>query len=351
MRRFGITVLIGLLLTATATTSAHAAAADTTPPQLRSITLSEDTVTVAGTAVKFVDVDVRLTDDVGVVEGRELNYFFDPILTFPNFSVQLALSSGTPQDGVWSGIAPVTSEWRGAVQPISVVARDEAQNKLVVDPRTVIDTPTLTVHSSNTPAVEITLTPNPAVPNSAITLTVRSYNRDTRQFWPGLPIAVGVDNSCPEDVIDRATARTDIRGYYRQTLPAGQMYDFVYCAWVPAANAPGQPSTRIGGHAANVTYQYKYAVTAAPAAASVPAGTNVEVNGHINPPTQRKTVHLQRLYGTEWRTVNSGATRPSGRFTILATPPGVGLYRYRVYAPGQTGITGNTSATFTIRGT
>jgi hypothetical protein len=160
-----------------------------------------------------------------------------------------------------------------------------------------------------------------------------------------------VDNSCAESLVSRATGRTDSRGLYRETLPAGHLYDVVYCVWTPAENAPGQPYTQIGGDAAHVNYQYTYSVTAAPAATSAPAGTNVEVNGKIDPPSQRKTVHLQRLYSTGWRTVNSGETRPSARFTILATPPGVGLWSYRIYVPGEPGITGNVSKTFTIRGT
>lgn len=349
--RIPTAVLMGLLLTPAVAAPAAAAPADTSPPQLRSITLSRTEVTVTRTDVEFVTVDVRLTDDSGVEEWVESIGFFDPILLFPDGKVHLRLSSGTPQDGVWSGIAVVTSEWRGALQPTRVVARDAAQNRLSVDPRTVVDTPTLVAHGSHSPAVAITFSPNPAVPNGPVVKTVRTYDRDTLMPWPRLPIALGVDSSCPEDGITGPSARTDALGLYRETLPAGRTYDFVHCAWVPAANAPGQRATRIGTTAALVKYQYKYAVTATPAARSARAGTNVAVTGNVNPASQRKTVYLQRRSGTQWRTVNTGQTRPSSRYTLTATPPRVGSWSYRVYVPGQPGITGAVSRTFTIRGT
>jgi hypothetical protein len=263
--------------------------------------------------------------------------------------VSLVFGTGTPQDGVWTGVVAVTSDWAAREQPVRVVAQDEASNTLDVDPRTVIETPAVTVLSSHTPVVDVTVTPDPVMPNAAVTQTVRVTDKDTGLPWPGLPIAVGLDNSCPEDGISTANARTDTNGRYQRMFPAGQLYQVVMCAWVPGANVPGQRSTRIGGDAAFA--RYKFVVSATPAATSAQAGTNVAVNGSVAPPIQGKVVQLQRLSGTEWRTVGTAKTRASSRYTVLATPPGVGVWSYRVYAPGDTSHAGSMSPAFTIRGT
>jgi hypothetical protein len=52
-----------------------------------------------------------------------------------------------------------------------------------------------------------------------------------------------------------------------------------------------------------------------------------------------------------WKTVNTGRVRTSGRFTIVATPPGKATYSYRVYAPGDADTVGGLSKTFIITGT
>ena len=346
-----LTTALAGLLPLLAGMPAHAAAADTAAPEVASISLSRESITVAATDVQLLTVDVRLTDDVGVAEVDDSAGGHTPSLLFGSrgVAVSLVLGTGTAQDGVWTGVVAVTSDWAAREQPVRVVAQDDAGNVLDVDPRTVVETPAVAVRSSHTPVVELTVTPDPVYPNGAVTQTVRVTDRDTGRPWPDLPIVLAGDNACPEDVFGTANARTDSNGRYQRVLPAGELYQELMCAWVPAANVPGQRSTRIGGDTAFA--RYKFLVRATPAAASVPAGVNVDVNGQVVPAIQGKVVLLQRLSGTEWRTVGNGRTRASSRFTVVATPPGVGVWSYRVYAPGDERHAGSMSPTFTIRGT
>jgi hypothetical protein len=346
-----LTVALAGLLPILAGMPAHAATADTAAPEVASISLSRETITVVGTDVQLLTVGVRLTDDVGVVEIDEVTTGHTPYLLFGSrrVAVNLVLGTGTAQDGVWTGVVAVTSDWAAQEQPVRVGAQDDAGNVLDVDPRTVIETPAVAVQSSHMPVIDLTVTPDPVMLNGAVTRTVRVTDEDTGRPWPDLPVFLADDASCAEDVIGTTNTRTDSNGRYQHVLPAGRLYREVMCAWVPGANVPGQRSTRIGGDIAFA--RYKLLVRATPAAASVPAGVNVDVNGQVVPTIQGKVVLLQRLSGTEWRTVGRGATRASSRFTVVATPPGVGLWSYRVYAPGDEQHAGSMSPTFTIRGT
>jgi hypothetical protein len=251
---------------------------------------------------------------------------------------------------VWTGVAPVTSDWGASEQPTQVAAYDTAYNYLHVDPRTVIDTPAVRVQSSNQPVLTFTMTPDPVLPGNAVTATVRAVNKTTGQPWPRLPLVLAAVDGCGADMDDgTANARTDANGVFRSTRPAGTIWESNECAWVPAANVPGQYATRIGY--VNARARYQYLVSAKPAATAVPAGTNVEVTGNVTPAVEGKTVNLQRLTGTTWRTVNTALTRASSRYTLVATPPGVLTWTYRVQVADGENRVGNTSPTFTIRGT
>ena len=110
-----------------------------TPPELKSITLSRESITVSGTDVQLLTVSVRFTDDNGV---EDIPYMVGdpyPSVDFgnPGVRVYLTLGTGTPRDGVWTGVAPVTSDWDATEQPTRVSAVDTGGNHLSVDPRTV----------------------------------------------------------------------------------------------------------------------------------------------------------------------------------------------------------------------
>jgi hypothetical protein len=325
-----------------------AVAAADTPPELKSITLSREDITVSGLNVVLLTVSARLTDDDGVVASP---YFpGDPYPTVyfgnPRVTVYLQLGSGTVRDGVWTGVAPVTSNWGASEQPTRVSAIDTANNSLSVDPRTVIDTPAVRVHSSNEPVLTFTMTPDPVQLGQPVTRTIRAVNRTTGQPWPRLPIVLTGADGCGADVNAAANIKTDANGVWRDTVADADQN----CAWVPAANVPGQYPTRIGY--VNAYARYQYVVTAKPAATSVPAGTNVDVTGSVAPAEAGKTVNLQRLYGTTWRTVNTALTGDGSRYTVVATLPRAGAWIYRVQVPAERdNRVGGVSPRFVIRGT
>ena len=326
------------------------AKSDTTPPELHSITFSRETVAVSGLQTKLLVVSARLTDDTEVVEQP----FFPGQESFPavrinNRWVVLSLVSGTKQDGIWTGGVAVTSDWAsGTYEPDQIFARDSSWTLLDIDPSTVIDVPSIEVTSSNKPVLTLTFSPQPAVVGGSLTRTVRVIDRDSGQPLQGVPVTVNYDNSCAEGDIRSPDGLTNASGVYNSTF-TNSTAALGHCAWITSDNIPEQPATIIAP-----TYlfpNYRWSVTARPASTSVPAGTNVAVTGTLEPDGSGTEVQLQRLTGSTWRTVNRGTTGGENRFSILATPPGVGTYSYRALAPGNPSRTGATSPVFTIRGT
>ena len=76
-------------------------------------------------------------------------------------------------------------------------------------------------------------------------------------------------------------------------------------------------------------------------------GRRVATTWEVRP---RVRVALQRLVGRHWQTVGAGVVRPSGRFTLLVTPP-EGLTTYRVRMPALRDLAAATSRPFVLRGT
>ncbi|GAA3349685.1 hypothetical protein GCM10020358_72710 [Amorphoplanes nipponensis] len=333
------------------------AEADTAAPEVHSITFAESSVTVSGLETHFVEVRVRLTDETGV---QQQDYVPSDQAAGPSVEVDGGLNryvvlrrvEGTDQDGIWAGSMPVTSAWSGTIEPVGINAIDKTfRNTLDLDPRTVVDTPSLQVQSSHRPMIEMTFAPEPADRTKPVTQRIRAWDNTTGDPWPSLPLQVGSDNSCVEDA-GTLSARTGADGIYQRTLNANEA-QWLQCAWVTGTARPGVPwpPTMLAVDSAHVRYS-RYAVSATPAATSVPAGTNVNVDGNVTPLAVGKTVRLQRLYPDNiWRQVSTGQVRASGRYTVVATPGGQATYSYRVYAPGDAAAVGGTSKVFTIRGT
>jgi hypothetical protein len=329
------------------------ATTDTTAPEFHSVTFSRTVATVAGLQTELLSVSVHLTDDESGVEVHPYVAGFEgysPSIRVGREWINLTLGSGTPQDGVWTGGVAITSNWAsGTYQPESLIAYDATGNELTVDPRTTGDVPSIAVTASNKPKLTLTFAPSPATVDAALTRVVKVVD-GAGQPLPGAPIAFGADNECAESPSRYPEGRTNAAGEYRSTLPAGNTYSYGHCAWISSDNVPNQWPTTIAG-----TYQfpaYRWSVTAKPASSSVPAGTNVAVTGTLAPWSYGTELQLQRLYADNtWRTVNRGKTDSDSRFRILATPPGVATYSYRVLAPASgadrpQGI----SPVFTIRG-
>ncbi len=315
---------------------AYAADPDTSPPQIVSVSYSTSAVTVSGLNVVDVTVDVRLTDNVGVADYYDMSEINFPDVRWSNkVLMELHLSSGTPRDGIWSGVAAVNSGWDVTNQLDAIEAGDGAGNVLRVDPRTVITVPALTVARSHHP--DLSIASDVVIPPKPFTVTVSAHDSNNGKVWPDLKVHLSGK---------AGVFTTNAKGQITVSV-ASQWNADAFSAEVIGPQVPNQFPTVISS-----VYQFlktKYLISAAPAARSVRARTNVDVTGHTFPAAQRKTLYLQRLYGRTWRTVNQGATRTSGRYTLVATPP-KGLSYYRVYVPGERTVAGNTSATFTITG-
>ncbi|GAA3932437.1 hypothetical protein Aau02nite_17170 [Amorphoplanes auranticolor] len=333
------------------------AAADTAPPELKSITLERSSVTVSGVRTELVGVSVRLTDETGVrpIEYMASEYLASPALRMsasPNSWVLLRLAEGTEQDGIWTGTIPVTSAWSGAIQPVGIHATDQTDaNVLSADPRTLVDTPTLQVQSSHRPALDMTFSPEPAIAGKPVTQKIRVWDTATGKPLANQPVVLGIDNGCVEPG-EITTVKTRADGTYQRTLSAAR-WQWAQCAWVPGVDQPTMPypPTVIARDSGGVRTM-RYSVSATPAAKSAPVGKNVDVNGSATPLHKGKVMHLQRLYADKtWRKVNSATVRTSGRFTLVASPPGKATYSYRVYAPGDSYAVGSLSKVFSIRGT
>jgi hypothetical protein len=331
-----------------------APAADTTPPELKSIELSHTAVTVSGLQTVMLDVRVRLTDETGVEPTSDGVGGTLPLVAFSetlnNFAA-LELTEGTPQDGIWTGQVAVTSAWQGTVRVRHVAAYDKAWNLLDIDPDTVIDPATVQVTSSHRPGIDMTF-PEPAKRGKPVVMTVRVWDTDTGRPWPNAPLVIGNDNGCVESGF-RVNGRTGSTGTFRRTVPANQA-GALHCVWVPGTSRKpvgGQDDrTIIAIDAAHLRY-VRYTVSAGPAKTAAPAGSSVDVNGSVSPLNKGKVIRLQRYTGGTWKNVNTGRIRASGRYTVVATPPGRASYSYRVYAPGDGLAVGGSSKAFTVRGT
>ncbi|WP_433721107.1 hypothetical protein ACQP2Y_37965 [Actinoplanes sp. CA-051413] len=331
-----------------------APAADTTPPELKSIELSRSAVTVSGLQTVMIDVRVRLTDETGVEptsDGVGGSFPYVALDATPNNFAELELTEGTPQDGTWTGQVAVTSAWQGTVRVKHVAAYDKAWNLLDVDPDTVIDPVAVQVTSSHRPGIDMTF-PEPATRGKPIVMTVRVWDTDTGRPWANAPLVIGNDNGCVESGF-RVNGRTGSTGTFRRTVPANQA-GALHCAWVPGTSRTSggglDNRTIIAIDAAHLRYT-RYKVSAKPARTAAPAGSSVDVTGSVSPLNKGKVIRLQRYSGGAWKNVNTGRVRASGRYTVVATPAGKASYSYRVYAPGDGYAVGGSSKAFTVRGT
>lgn len=326
------------------------AKADTTPPELHSLTFSREFAVVSGLETKLLAVSARFTDDEGVLEDPGYNWGdFTPAVRIGQRMVRLTLSAGTAEDGVWTGGIAITSDWAsGTYRPDRVVARDNRYTLLEVDPSTMVEVPSVEVTSSNKPVLTLTHSPQPAIVGGNLTRTVRVTDRATGQPMPGVPVVIAYDNLCVEGNYRTPVGRTNDAGIFASTTTGTA--DGGHCAWITSDNVPEQPATAIAP--INVAPIYLWAVTARPASTAVPAGTNVAVTGTLAPWASSFELQLQRRYpDNTWRTVNRGKTDGNARFSILATPPSVATHSYRVFAPARPLRAANYSPVFTIRGT
>ena len=327
------------------------ATSDATPPELHSLTFSRESAVVSGLQTRLLAVSARFTDEEGVLEDPGYNWGdFMPAVRIGQRMVRLTLSAGTAEDGVWTGGIAITSDWAGGTyRPDLVIARDNWNGLLEVDPSTVTEVPSIEVTSSNKPVLTLTLSPQPAVVGGILTRTVRVTDRATGSPMQGVPVVISYDNLCVEGNYRTPVGYTNAAGTFATTTTGTA--EGGHCAWITSDNVPEQPATAIAP--TNVAPTYLWSVTARPAATSAPAGTNVAVTGTLAPYQNSFELQLQRRYpDNTWRTVNRGTTDGDSRFRILATPPSVATHSYRVFAPARRpDRAASYSPVFTIRGT
>jgi hypothetical protein len=339
--------LVGLLLAAMP--SAQAAS----DPRLTITEVSLDPTAVAVSGLSPVAVQVRVK---GGYDSADPNYANLPLNVwlqrtsgsdFPIIllSTDLPRVSGTTQNGEWAGPVYVPSTANGKFTVIGVTTGPHAvyeTGAMPPDPTPVAAPPTLTVTGSHLPKITAKVTPAVVPFGSGFSITWAVTDSTTgRPFATPFRVLLGIDSQCDQDV----------GGDLPLTSPRGTVVKAY-----PASAANALLCLRIPGRAGDIAGLKFFVarpglVSAVPSKTSAPVGTIVPVNGSVAGAPQTCKVWLQRLYGaTQWRSVNSGAVRASGRFTVNAQPAYKGQIPYRVYFPACYHYQAGLSRTFYIRG-
>jgi len=324
------------------------------PPTLVGVALSRSTVAVTRLASEPVIISVHLRDATGVVEASDpeipapwplavLTHTSGPATGgAPPFTARdLDLTSGTAKDGFWTATMQVPSTYEGTWQVSLVVAQNSAGSVLSVDPRTRGISRALVVHATHQPSVTFGIAPSVLV-GARKTLAVKGRVVDADSGSPvrGLLLTLGGgrrENCGAFGYGGSAWTRTDSRGYYAFVgLPADEGY---YCV---LSTLPQRQGTLDQFRITTLLRRFgepvlQPVVTASVAHTPVRVGESVAVEGKVAAaqPLFGPQVLLQRRTRSVWRTVDTSRVRPSGRYTVSATPPGPGNWRYRVLLPGR----------------
>jgi hypothetical protein len=319
--------------------------------QVTSVTLGRTSVAVSG--LNTVAVQLRVKGGYASTEPGDADIPLDvwlkrtsgsgaPIILL---STDLPRVSGTTQNGEWAGPVYVPSTANGKFTVIGVTPGPYVvyeSGAMPPDPTPVAAPPTLTVIGSNLPKITAKATPRIVPFGSGFTITWAVTNSATgKPYGTRIRVLLGTDNQCDQNV----------GGDFRLTNTSG-----IVTKAYPASAADALLCLRIPGHQAEIASLRLFVarpgiVSAVPSKTSAPVGTIVPVTGNVLGAPSPCKILLQRLYGaTQWRGVNVGVVRQSGRFTLSAQPAYKGLIPYRVYFPAcgrfQLGI----SRVFYIRG-
>jgi len=355
---------IAVIAAAAISPSQLAHAADTGPPQLVEIQLSQSTATINGLDVVDVEVRVHLTDDTGVVTTprtttqpgtpliqlvRTGTIGFGAGLPQDEDEPPLTLTSGTAADGWWTGTAHVTSQWNGNWDVDLVQAYDAASHFLGVDPRQTGQDQNLAVTGTHIPTISMGWTPNPARCCVGVTVKGRLTYADTGEPLPHQTLALGLGGGLAQisphslacasvengKIGGTATVTTDANGYYTYAETAiwvrGGSYECLAFGPQIHDNAIDFTTSPLWATRAGQA-PHLWGVTAVPATHTAALGQSVDVNGTLQPylAYMVEYVALQRLVSGQWRTVTHARVRASGRYTAVAQPPSCGNHRYRV---------------------
>jgi len=335
-------VAIGLL------PAVPAAAADTSPPQLVDIQLSSSSFTVTGFAYAAIQLRLHLTDDTGVVRadpsmGADGTPFVRLTKTAAGrgqvqslSSDVFTLTSGTAQDGWWSTTLRMTAGYDGAWTVTEVNATDASGNHLDVDPRTQGITKTMQVKGEDIPHLSMRQTPDPSV-GLDHTLTFYCHVTDLDTGMPlRASVHMGFDAGCTTFPYGGASSVTSgLDGSWQLSFPPKAWSPDTGCAsiynlsHVPDPNHPGSTmAVQIFYVDLHIAPHYLWPISATMSRTPIKLGETATVSGSTG--AIGEMVHLERLYKGSWLVVGSAKVRTSGRFTLIAQPPSIGNWRYRV---------------------
>lgn len=341
--------LVGLLLGGT-----PAAHADPDPYlTITGVTLDKTAVAVSGLNLAPVKVTVEGGYSSGHPddENTVLNLVLErtggtgPLESI--FSTDLKRTSGTVEDGVWTGTLNAASTANGTFKVTGVMTGPFGApiGGTPVDP-TPFNGPSLMVTGTHLPKVTASVSPK-VVPFGS-PYSIRWAITDTatgKPYGSQIRALLGVDVPCAESSGggEAVWVRTDTNGIVTKSYRASDA-DMLNCLQLT-----GQPYN-VGGLWLFVARPG--IVSAVPSNTSAPVGTVVPVNGSVAGAPYQCKVALQRLYGaSQWRGVSTGEVRQSGRFTVNAQPAYKGNIAYRVYFPTCGRYQAGVSKAFVIRGT
>jgi hypothetical protein len=339
-------------MAATGLVGPAAAAVDEDAPKLVGLTLSQESVTVSGLDTVPVVISAHLTDDDGIDPKGDTGDFRSTPMVYLNRGThtewaRLFLTSGTAQDGVWSTTVNVPSTWHGEWTVDHLVVTDIGGRSVWPNPARLGMPTTFRVTGTHQPKLTLALAPAIVVGSGKVTVSGRATFADTGKPIPGLPLYAGF--MC-EGLYgwDEPNVVTDAKGNFRRTFRADEStLDLCIALPRPVLNDEDTAaSIYLSAYAV-----IRYTATIVPARTSVKAGRNISVVGYLTPAEGGK-VELQRLVGKTWKTVSTGQASHRGRYSVTATPPKVGSFKYRVRIAGNGyGRVTGFSKVVTLRGT
>ena len=344
-----VAVAAVLSLASTAVIAPAASATVTEPdPNLTvtAVTLGKTSVAVSSLNLVPVPVTVKASWDVPEPGDAPLNVFLKrtggtgPAQTIA--AVKLALTSGTVQNGTWTGNLYVPSTANGTFKVDGVLAGwpiDGSTGSMTTP--TPFDGPSIAVTGLNLPKLSYAIIPAAVPVGQAYKTRVTVLNSATGlPYGTRINVQVALDNLCVESDGDRYLTNT--AGVVEVSRSAAAA-DWLQCARL---RGPALDILGVGWRVPRPA-----SLSAVPSKTSVKVNTIVPVDGSVSKAPSGCAVVLERLKGaTQWRAVSQASVRTSGRYTVLAQPPFVGNNVYRVYLPSCKALLGY-SKNFSIRGT
>lgn len=342
--------LAGILIVPTA-----GFAADDTPPVLVSVEITTPQVDVGNSYGEGeVVVSVHLRDAEGLpdtIQGyndesggsldivsasRDVHY---PEMAFLDW-LRLDRSSGSRQDGVWSGTAVVSPAWSGTYTVNSVYVDDDNNGQF---PFTVTNGPTVTISGGQRWTANNLRVPTRVVtgketwrPQATVRNTVTGAAVGgariaiVSQFGDWTSQAFIAPTPAPGTAADSTGLWTSPTAYtvssYREER------DLIY----------GKRGTRgysMQGLGCLDDFTLKLQASEEFAATTIGSRESLTVTGHVWPAPSifggGASVLLQEdVGGGNWQTFAVTSVRSNGRYTIVAGPPPPGTYSLRIRVPG-----------------